>query len=279
MAHLGSDVAAFVDGQLSPAATQAADAHLRECDACEQAVRQQRLLKSRMRTVAAPELPSDLLSTLTGLADDPPQQGWWTRVRRAAPVRAGLVLVSASVAVAAVAYAVGGGTGGIGDRVTPPFEDYTAAFFGSTSRAEPASVTDETVARLTADGWPCHPRLAGDLQRTRAAFEQTGDTIAITYTNGTARMRLYEQTGWLDVDALPGFARRTWGDSPVWVREGSPTLVTWDEGGVVFTMVTDADPARIRRAVAELPNATGATDPITRVGDGLDRMTAWVSAA
>ncbi len=279
MAHLGSDVAAFVDGQLTPAAMRDVHAHLLCCDACDHAVRQQRLLKSRMGTVAAPQLPPALFASLAGLASDPPPDGWWTRVRRAAPVRAGMVVVSASMAVAAIAYAVGGGNASVGDRVSPPFEEHAAAFFGATSRATPAVVSEETVDQLTRDGWPCHPRLAGDLHRTRASYAHVDDTIALTYTNGTARMNLYEQPGWLDPAALDGFARHSWGSSSVWVRNGTPTVLTWDQGGVVYTMVTDADPQRIREAISELPASDGPIDPVTRVGHGLDRMTAWVSAA
>jgi len=279
MAHLGSDVAAFVDGQLSPATMLAADAHLQQCDACERSVRQQRLLKSRMSTVAAPEPPSGLLAALSGLAADPPEQGWWTRVRRSAPLRAGMVLVGASMAVAAVAYAVGGGVGGIGDRVSPPFDEYAAGFFGATSTSTATNVSDELVAELTADGWPCHPQLAGDLDRTLAGFAQGGETVVLTYSNGSTRMKLYEQTGWLDPSALEGFVSRRWGASSVWVREGSPTVLTWDDGGVVFTMVTDADPDRVRRAVSELPAGDDQIHPVRRVGDGLDRLTGWVSAA
>lgn len=279
MAHLGSDVAAFVDGQLSPAAMHDADAHLQRCDGCDRAVRQQRLLKSRMGTVSSPELPPTLFATLTDLAAAPPRESRWERVLRSAPARAGMVLAGASMAVSAIAYAVGGSVAVVGDRVAPPFDEYAAEFFGATSRVTSASASQDTVEQLTRDGWPCHPILAGDLERTHAGYAHGADTIALTYTNGTTRLKLYEQTGWLDPAALDGFSRASWDASSVWVRAGSPTLVTWDEGGVVFTMVTDADPDRIRHAVAELPTSDGPMGAFTRVGHGLDRMTAWVSAA
>ena len=279
MAHLGSDVAAFVDGQLSPAAMEAADAHLQRCDGCDRAVRQQRLMKSRMGTVSSPELPSSLFATLTDLAAAPPRESWWERALRSAPARAGMVLAGVSMTVSAIAYAVGGSAAGVGDRVAPPFDEYAAEFFGATSRATAASVSQTTVEELTRDGWPCHPSLAGDLERTHAGYSHGADTIALTYSNGTTRMKLYEQTGWLDPAALDGFKRVRWEASSVWIKPGSPTLVTWDEGGVVFTMVTDADSGRIREAVAELPSSDEPTGTFTRVGHGLDRMTAWVSAA
>lgn len=279
MAHLGSDVAAFVDGQLTPAAMRAADVHLQGCDGCDRAVRQQRLMKSRMGTVSSPQLPASLFASLTDLADTPPRETWWERVLGSVPARAGLVLAGASMAVSAMAYAVGGSAAGVGDRVAPPFDEYAAEFFGATSRVAAASVSQDAVEQLTRDGWPCHPRLAGDLERTWAGYAHGADTIALTYSNGTTRMKLYEQNGWLDPAALAGFDRTGWDTSAVWVRPGDPTVVTWDEGGVVFTMVTDADSHRIRRAVSQLPTDDGPMGPLTRVGHGLDRMTSWVSAA
>ena len=39
MPHLGADVAAYVDGQLSGSAAREADAHLQACEACEKAGR------------------------------------------------------------------------------------------------------------------------------------------------------------------------------------------------------------------------------------------------
>jgi hypothetical protein len=66
----------------------------------------------------------------------------------------------------------------------------------------------------------------------------------------------------------------------VWERVGDPTVLTWDRDGVVFTIVTDADPARIRQAVDQLPAGHRLDDhPAQRVGRGLDRMTGWFSAA
>ena len=251
MAHLGSDVAAFVDGQLSPAAMQAADAHLQRCDGCDRAVRQQRLMKSRMGTVVV----AGAAGVAVRLLDRPGRRAAAGELVGArAALRAGSALAWCWRAPrwrsSAIAYAVGGSAAGVGDRVAPPFDEYAADFFGATSRATAASVSQDTVDQLTRDGWPCHPRLAGDLERTQAGYAHGADTIALTYSNGTTRMKLYEQTGWLDPAALDGFDRAGWDTSSVWVRPGSPTLVTWDEGGVVFTMVTDADSGRIRQAVA-----------------------------
>jgi hypothetical protein len=67
--------------------------------------------------------------------------------------------------------------------------------------------------------------------------------------------------------------------SRVWVRDGDPMIVTWDDDGTVFTIVSDVDRERIEQAVADLPRAPGERGAHERVGDGLERMTAWIGAA
>jgi len=276
MSHLGADTAAYVDGQLSESAMRAADAHLRVCEECERDVRQQRLLKSRMSTVSAPEPTSDLIDTLTRLQAVPPASvPWWVRLQRAAPVTIGLALVGASLAVVAVAYVVGGSEHS--DQVRPSFDSYAAEFFGATATAVAASYTVVAPERLDSEGWPCHERLAGNLERVSAGYDRTDDVVAVAYTDGTSRLRLYEQPGRLDPSALRGFARVRLGQVIVWLRTGSPTVATWDRDGIVYTIVTDVDDVRLARAVAELPEAEE-QNPLQRVGAGLDRMTAWAAA-
>lgn len=279
MAHLGTDVAAFVDGQLEPAAMRDAQNHLAGCESCERAVRQQRAVKSRMGTVAAPKPPRGLLDSLNDLADQRPvEAGRWVRLRRATPLRAGVALAGASLTVAVLAYAMGGGAEGVGDRVAPPFEDYSSGFFAASRASTAVSVSDARVAELNEQGWACHGSLAGDLERTQAALTRADGAIALTYSNGTARMKVYEQAGRLDPDALEGFEQQAWGSATVWQRIGQPTLVTWDRDGIVYTIVTDADPQRIQQAVAQLPTSKVADRPTERLGRGLDRLTSWAAA-
>ncbi len=280
MAHLGADVAAFVDGQLSEPATREALTHLQTCDDCAKAVRQQRLLKSRMSTVAAPEPPPGLMASLAGLAAAPPERdGWWVRVRRSVPFRAGVVLVSASVAVVMTAYAVGGADQRVGDEVAPPFNQYAADFFGSTAVPAGHVIEDATMTKLDGSGWPCLATLAGDLHRVSGAFADHEEVVALSYSNGSSKLNLFEQNGALDRDSIKDFELAEMGGSDVWVRDGEPMVVTWDDDGVVYTIVTDADRGRVEQAVSQLPRSTHHDSPPERVRDGLDRMTAWLDAA
>lgn len=280
MAHLGDDVAAFVDGQLSESATRTALSHLADCDDCAKAVRQQRLLKSRMSTVASPAPPAALLASLAGLAASPPPTvRWWSRVSRSLPFRAGIVLVGASVAVIVTAYAMGGGDHRVGDEVSPPFERYAADFFGPTAVEGGNAITEATINKLDGAGWPCRATLAGDLHRTSAAYADNQEIIALSYSNGTSKLNLFEQNGRLNTDGLAGFASTRISGSQVWVRRGMPILITWDDNGTVYTIVTDADDERIADAIADLPTTAYEDGVAERVGEGLNRMTTWVNAA
>jgi anti-sigma factor RsiW len=281
MPHLGADVAAFVDGQLSGAAQRDASAHLQTCDACEKAVRQQRLLKSRMSTVATPEPPAALLASLAGLAAAPPvRESWWVRLGRSAPLRAGVVLAAASLAVVATAYAVGG-SGQVGDEVVPPYERYASDFSAPAPMAQQDGtiITASALDDLTEYGWACHDVLAGDLHRVSGSFTDDDEVIALEYTDGSSRLNLFEQNGALDPSVLRDFRPETMAGSDVWVRSGSPVVVTWDDAGTVFTIVTDVDRTRVEQAVAQLPTDSHEQGLGERVGDGLGRMSSWIGAA
>jgi anti-sigma factor RsiW len=279
MPHLGADVAAYVDGQLSDAAQRDASAHLETCDMCEKAVRQQRLLKSRMSTVATPDPPAALLASLAGLAADPPaRERWWVRLGRSVPLRAGVVLVGASLAIVAAAYAAGGPERA-GDEVAPPFARYAAEFAGPGPAFGDTVITTAAMDDLNEYGWACHGTLAGDLHRVSGAYTGDDEVIALEYSNGISRLNLFEQTGVLDAAALDGFRPEQIAGSTVWVRPGDPTVVTWDDDWTVFTIVTDVDRHRLERAVAQLPSDSYEQGMGERVGDGLTRMTSWIGAA
>ncbi|WP_374999999.1 anti-sigma factor family protein [Aeromicrobium sp. CTD01-1L150] len=279
MTHLDRDVAAFVDGQLSPDAAALARQHVAECTRCRDAVSQQRLLKSRMQTGSVPGPPPSLLASLCSvpsIAAEPESRR--ERWRRSPAVGAGAALVGASLLVVALAFVVGAHEHREADPVHPTFDDYTADFVIGYGTATD-TMTSEALAALSEQGWPCHPELAaGDLQRVDGRWHgENGDTVSLTYTDGRERLRLYEKAGTLDDDALHGFALRTMGERRVWIREGDPTVATWDADGIVFIAVTDVDEQRLAAAVSELPEPREPRDAAARMGDGLDRMTSWVS--
>lgn len=280
MAHLGVGVSAFVDGQLSPDSMSAARAHLDRCHDCRQAVRQQEALKSRMSTVSAPVLSPAFLASLNGLPRACiSRESLWARLRRSRSARLGVALIFASLTVAVVAYGVGGVRAQVGDSVTPTSDQYAADFFGATTIQAKSSLTPSALTELANSGWPCRDTLAGDLHRIDAEWRDNGQTIALTYASASHKLKLFEQNGVLDTGGLLGFDHRTINNANVWVRDGIPTIVTWDFDGVVYTLVTDAGHKHIADALAELPTRGPEGGPAKRIGNGLDRMTTWLTPA
>ena len=274
MAHLGDDVAAFVDGQLSPGATRAVESHLQDCEQCRQAVRQQRLLKSRMGGVGHPVPPPGLVASLSTLpgsptAQTPSKHPWWPFLGM------GVVLLGASMAVVAVAYLVGP-AGPTADEVEPPFDRFSAEYTGSEQRPS-GSMTVAAMAELDGYGWPCRARLGGGLERVAGNYRNGQETVALIYSDGVDTLNLYEQSGALDPAAVEEFDRRVLAERHVWVREGRPRVLTWGADGVVYTVVTELGDDRVGQAIADLPHGPAQPDEVERVGDGLHRMTAWIA--
>lgn len=264
----------------------AASAHLGECERCRQAVRQQELLKSRMSTVASPALSPQFLASLSSVPHSCfSPESLWSRLRHSRPARFGVALIGASLTVAVVAYAIGGVREQVGDAVIPASERYAADFFdspnaqaGSTVQAT-STLTTDAMVELGESGWPCHETLAGDMGMVDATWLDGGRTIALTYANSIHKLKLFEQNGALDTKNLDGFDRRTINRADVWIRDGIPTIVTWDVDGVVYTIVTDSGRRHLARVLGELPTRAPEGGPAERIGDGLDRMTTWVSPA
>lgn len=283
MAHLDADVAAFVDGQLSPDATEAAARHVQDCAACREAVAQQRHLKLRMKASADVRPPASLVASLATLpqAPPPPPPGFWSRVLRSSAWSAAGVLAGAALVVVAAAYVAGGSDRPPGDAVLPPVDAYAAEFREPVEAAvagEPSSggvMTAAVMAELTANGWPCHGRLGDDLERVEGRLQDHG-SVSLTYTDGWHRLELHEQTGVLDHARLEGFARREVADRPVWVREGrTERVVVWDADGVVYTIVTDVADDRLALVLRDLPAPREEPDADERVARGLQRVSGW----
>ena len=115
------------------------------------------------------------------------------------------------------------------------------------------------------------------MHRVSGAFADHQEVVALSYSNGSAKLNLFEQSGALDHDSVEDFEPAEMGGSDVWVRDGEPMLVTWDDDGVVYTIVTNADRARVERggvraAAWHAPGDTGrARRRWARPDDGLAR--------
>lgn len=269
MAHLGDDVAAFVDGQLSPEATVAADEHLADCERCQQAVRQQKLLKARMSGTSSPQLPSDLLASLGSFPASAP------KIHSTLPgvIGAALVLIGASMVVVAAAYTIAP-TIREADPVSPPFDRFVA--MESTFGQPHERLTSAAMNALDASGWPSKEHLGIGFFRVDGQMHAGREVVAQAYIGQGETLLLFEQVGTLDDDAVETFEHRVVADRPVWVRPGHPRVVTWDADGMIYTLVSNLSDGRLGDLLADLPAPPPKPSPLERIGAGLVRMSAWL---
>lgn len=263
MAHLGRDVAAFVDGQLTPAAHDAAVRHLAQCLRCRLAIDDQRRLKAQMGAARLPQPPTGLCESLTAFALAPPVD------ERGVPrlAVAGVTVAAAVLLIVAVAYVAGSRTLA-GDPVATSADAMLAAFAATGAPAATAAP-----ATMRKHGWSCPPRL-GDLRREVVAV--SGDSVLVVYASAGHRLQLHEQPGVVDESALAGAEVEQVAGATVWVIGRSPAVVTWQAPDVVMTLVTDLDDDAWRRVIRLLPAVESSGAP-ARVGAGLDRLAGLLS--
>lgn len=277
MAHLDRDVAAYVDGQLSPEATTLADAHVAVCSRCSAACAQQRLVKSRVSVGGVPVPPAALLASLSSLPGTVGAETRLERLRRSSAVGVGAALVGASLLVAVLAFVAGSAEERLADPVDPAFASYADDFhhgYGSTE----GTLTMASLTELRDQGWSCLESLGADLRLVDGRWlDGPAGVVSLTYTDGRERLRLHEKVGTLDESDLEDFERRRVGDRAVWVRSGDPTVATWDADGKVFVAVTDLGADRLAAALTRLPQPREPRGTVGRVGDGLERMTSWAT--
>lgn len=269
-ACLGADVAAYVDGQLSPEATVEADDHLERCERCRHAVSQQRMLKARMSGTPVPQPHADLLASLDAVPASGP------RVRSVLPgtIAAMAVVFGASAAVLAAAY-VFAPNPRAADPVAPQFNRFAAV---ASSFARPRKhLTTAAMDSLDDAGWPSREDLGLGFYRVDGHLHDGHEVVAQAYVGRGETLMLFEQVGTLDDASLKAFQRRVVADRPVWVREGRPRIITWDADGMIYTLVTQIPDTRLAELLGNLPAPPPPPSPIDRVGAGLVRMSSWLS--
>lgn len=135
---------------------------------------------------------------------------------------------------------------------------------------------------LRGQGWVCPDELPGPLPLVDARRAADGDgRVHLSYADGLTSVSVFHQRGTLDEDRVTGrqgWTRATVAGERVWVLERVPRHVVWSSDGVVTTVVADAPPRTVRRAVERLM-ALGAagedSNALDRLGRGLDRVASW----
>jgi hypothetical protein len=124
------------------------------------------------------------------------------------------------------------------------------------------------------EGWAC-PRHVGDGLTLTALGRvgATGEMVEAIYSDGISSASLFEQRGDLDRTALAGYRQVVVSDASVYVRNGLPSTWVWQSGDTVYTLLSDAPPAQVAAAIADLPHQDGESgDAFDRIGLGLRRI-------
>ena len=280
MAHLGDDVAAFVDGQLSP------ERHARGVESTSRTARRadrpcasSGCSSRACATVAAPGAAARrCVASLSTPAAQPrrePGAPAWSPFRSA---RASCC--SAPRSRSWLSRTPSGRPSAVATRwrrrstASPRSSPAPAAV---QERHRDHRRDDGRARRVTAGR--ATRRLAGGLHRVSGHLPRRPGDVALRLLRRRRPLNLFEQNGVLDPAASTAFEQpRAGATSTCGCATDAPCVVTWDADGVVYTIVTDVDRDRVDQAVARPAERPGDDpSPVDRVGDGLSRMTAWVA--
>ena len=266
MAHLGEEIAAYVDGQLSPEAASNADAHFAQCERCRRSLEQQRALKARIGGSASnPSPPPTLLASLEDVPTSPGRS--YSLVPSA--IGAAMVLVGASLVVVAAAYALAPTTRAA-DPVRPAFDRF--ATLASSVSTPGRHLSSADMDELDESGWPSQKSLGPGFVRVDGHLHEHREVVAQVYVGHGESVLLFEQVGTLDDGAMKSFERHLVADRLVWVREGQPRIVTWDSDGMIYTVVSDLPDQHLGQLLEDLPAPPKEPTILDRVRSGLVRM-------
>ena len=268
MAHLGEDIAAYVDGQLSPEATSKADEHFAQCERCRRSLEQQRALKARIGGTGNMAPPPTLLASL----EDVPTSPAHSYSLLPSAIGAAMVLVGASLVVVAAAYALAPSTRAA-DPVRPAFDRF--ATLASSVSAPRRHLSSADMDELDESGWPSQKSLGPGFVRVDGHLHENHEVVAQVYVGHGESVLLFEQVGTLDDDAMKTFERHLVSDRLVWVREGDPRIVTWDSDGMVYTVVSNLPDQHLGQFLDDLPAPLKDPTALDRIRSGLVRMSSW----
>lgn len=148
------------------------------------------------------------------------------------------------------------------------FLSHLAPSLNRTTAAQ--SLTTSAALSLDQHGWFCRQRVAGlDLVAARGGAGDRPDRLHLTYADATQQVVVLQQPGSLP-RTMPGFVRDE--AAGVWVRRGWPTVVTWQSGSTVFSVVGVAPAPVLSEVVGSLPHGTGSDTPVDRVRSGWERV-------
>ena len=138
-------------------------------------------------------------------------------------------------------------------------------------------LTDVDVSQWRARGWPVPGALPGGLTLFEAgkAATSSGDVLDLGYSDGLFVVSVFVQRGDLPAQ-LSGWQKITLGGRDVYTGQPDQRSITWAGRGFVFTVMADAPPATLDKAVHTLPydRPPGFWGRLSR---GLHRLASWAN--
>ena len=123
-----------------------------------------------------------------------------------------------------------------------------------TSASAAQQLTPADVTQMRARGWPVPGQLPGKLVMFEAGETSTssGTVLDLGYSDGLFVVSLFVQRGNL-APGLAGYQKITLDGRAVYTGQPDQRSVTWAGQGFVYTVMADAPPATVAKAVDALP--------------------------
>ncbi len=280
MTHLGSRVAALVDGQLPPAEAESLLAHAAACPRCEDLLAQERASRWAVSQAADvrpdPELTARLLALSPGPEPHPRHPGR----RRALLVGAGAGVLAGATAVGLVA------VGSLSEPRTDP-RTLLDAVNGQVGH-RPAELREQLgagaanadiVEWMEAHGWSAPHSLPDGMRVVDVEVHETdaGEVLEVELAGAMAHVRVLQQHGVLAEDLAADLQTGLIGHhDTVSLPTGVHDVALQSEDCVVV-VVASADDAPAGDAVlAALPVGDYDTSIAARLVRGWDTVTQWL---
>ncbi|GAB3985867.1 hypothetical protein GCM10029978_099850 [Actinoallomurus acanthiterrae] len=125
-------------------------------------------------------------------------------------------------------------------------------------------------------GWPVQSTLPGELSLYDARqLDSHAPVVHLSYSDGLSVVSVFVQRGTLDPASVAHWHKTTRGGRTVYLRDTVQQRAVWASRGYVYTILADAPPPVVDRAMAALPH--GDTGFWGRLGRGLNRLTSWAN--
>ncbi|GIG40381.1 hypothetical protein Cph01nite_21430 [Cellulomonas phragmiteti] len=298
--HLGSRISALVDGQLDPAATERALAHVATCTTCARELAAARAARQALAAAEPVAPPEDLTARLLSLSTqgvppvpaspvgrDPFAVGAGAAlpfaathalrgdvVARRPPVR---LVVGSMAGLGAVA----AGLFMLGERPVVTPSTHPAAVLGLLAHTpgptggEAVPADDATIAWLRGQGWTFPGNLPEGWRVGSISWSSDGPRVLeVDVTGPSGTFVVTEQQGRLDTDALAGAPVREVGGRQVHVLSVEPWQVAWQSGSTVVQVVASQDQGEIDALVEAFPSGGYDDTVVGHIGRGWQTVSA-----